>query len=114
MVLGLLIAVPGLLLAMAFLAVGAQALGVRASVAAAQALRSWGLLSLELQFSSVARSCPTLCNPMDCSMPGFPVYHQLLELAQTHVQGVGDAIQPFHPLSSPSPPAFNLSQHQSF
>ena len=65
-----------------------------------------------VQFSSVTQSCPTLCNPMDCSTPGFPVYHQLLELAQTHVQGVGDAIQPSHPLSSPSHPAFNLSQHQ--
>ena len=54
----------------------------------------------------------TLCDPMDCSMPGFPVHHQLLELAQTHVHQVGDAIQTSHPLSSPSPPAFNLSQHQ--
>ena len=65
-----------------------------------------------IQFSSVAQSCPTLCNPMDCSTPGFPVHHQLLELAQTHVHRVGDAIQPSHPLSSPSPPTFNLSQHQ--
>ena len=62
--------------------------------------------------SSVTKSCPTLCNPMDCSTPGFPVHHQLLELAQTHVHWVSDAIQPSHPLSSPSPPAFNLSQHQ--
>ena len=53
-----------------------------------------------------------LYNPMDCSVPSFPVCHQLLELAQTHVHRVGDAIQPSHPLSSPSPPAFNLSQHQ--
>ena len=67
---------------------------------------------LEYQFSSVAQSCPTLCNPMDCSMPGFPVHQQLLELAQTDVHQVGDAIQPSHPLLSPSPPAFNLSQHQ--
>ena len=52
------------------------------------------------------------CNPMDCSTPGFPVHHQLLELAQTHVHRVGDAIQPSHPLLAPSPPAFNLSQHQ--
>ena len=65
------------------------------------------------QFSPVAQSCLTLCNPMDCSTPGFPVHHQLPELAQTHVHRVGDAIQPPHPLSSPSPPAFNLSQHQS-
>ena len=61
--------------------------------------------------SPVAQSCLTLCNPRDCSMPGFPVHHQLLELAQTHHQ-VSDTIQPSHPLSSPSPPTFNLSQHQ--
>ena len=65
-----------------------------------------------VQFSSVTQSCPTLCNTMDCSTPGFPVHHQLLELAHTHVHQVGDAIQPFHPLSSPSLFAFNLSQHQ--
>ena len=65
-----------------------------------------------MMFSSVTQLCPTLCNPMDCSTPGFPGHHQLLELAQTHVQRVGDAIQPFHPLSSPSPLAFNLSQLQ--
>ena len=65
-----------------------------------------------IQFSSVAQSCPTLCNPMDCSTPGFPVHHQLPEFSQTHVHQVGDAIQPSYPLSSPSPPAFNLSQHQ--
>ena len=63
------------------------------------------------QFSSVAQSCPTLCDPMDYSVPGFPVHHQLLELAQTHVHRVSDAIQPSHPLSSPSS-ALNLSQHQ--
>ena len=62
--------------------------------------------------SSVAQSCPTLCGPMECSIPGLPVHHQLLEITQTHVHWVGDAIQPSHPLSSPSPPAFNLSQHQ--
>ena len=62
---------------------------------------------------SVAQSCPTLCNPIDCSMPGFPVHHQLLDLAQTHVMEFGcDAIQPSHPLSSPSPPAFSLSWQQ--
>ena len=64
------------------------------------------------QFSSVAQPCPTLCDPMDCSMPGFPVHHQLPEFTQTDVHGVGDAIQPSHPLLSPSPPTFNLSQHQ--
>ena len=65
-----------------------------------------------VQFSSDAQSCPTLWDPVDCSTPGFPVYHQLPELAQTHVHRVSDAIQPSHPLLSPSPPAFNLSQHQ--
>ena len=66
----------------------------------------------QTQFSSVAQSCPTLCNPMDCSTPGLPVHHQLPEFTHTHVHWVHDAIQPSHPLSSPSPPAFNLSQHQ--
>ena len=63
-------------------------------------------------FSLITQSCPTLCDPMDCSIPGFPVHHQLSELAQIHVHRVSDAIQPSHPLSSPSPPAFNISQHQ--
>ena len=67
---------------------------------------------LSVQFSSVAQSCPTLWNPMNCSMPGLPVHHQLLEFTQTHVHWVGDAIQLSHPLSSPSPPAPNPSQHQ--
>ena len=57
--------------------------------------------------------CPTLCDPMDCSMPGFPELHCLPEFAQTHVHPVSDGIQPSYPLSSPSPPALNLSQHQS-
>ena len=65
------------------------------------------------QFSSVAQSCLTLCDPMDCSTPGFPVHHQLLEPTQTHVHCISDAIQPSHLLSYPSSPAFNLSQHQS-
>ena len=65
-----------------------------------------------VQFNSVAQSCPALCNPINHSMPGLPVHHQLLESTQTHVHWVGDAIQPFHPLPSPSPPALNLSQHQ--
>ena len=65
-----------------------------------------------VRFSSVAQLHPTLCDPMDCSTPGFLVRHQLPELTQTHVHRVGDAIQPSHPLSSPSPPTFNLSQHQ--
>ena len=65
-----------------------------------------------VQFSSVTQACQTLSYPMDCSVPGLLVHHQLSELAQTHVHQVGDAIQPFHPLSSPSPPTFKLSQHQ--
>ena len=64
------------------------------------------------QFSSVAQSCPTLCDPMNCSSPGLPVHHQRPESTHTHVHWVGDAIQPSHPLLSPSPPALNLSQHQ--
>ena len=64
-----------------------------------------------VQFTSVAQSCLTLCDPMDCSMPGHPVHHQLPEFTQTHVRWVGDAIQPSCPLSSPPPPAPNLSQH---
>ena len=70
--------------------------------------------NISIQFSSVAQSCPTLCHTMDCSTPGFPVHHQLQELTQTHVYRVGDAIQPSHPLSFPSPPAFNLSHHRVF
>ena len=66
----------------------------------------------ELQFSSVTQLCLTLCDPMDYSMPSLPVHHQLPEPTQTHVHWVSDAIQPSHPLSSPSPPAFNLFQHQ--
>ena len=69
------------------------------------------ILSL-FPFSSVTQLCPTLCDPMDCSTPGLPVHHQLPEFTQTHVHWVGDAIQPSHPLSTPSPPALNLSQHQ--
>ena len=61
---------------------------------------------------SLAQSCPTLCNPTSCSMPGFPALHYLLEFTQTHVHWVGNAIQPSHPLSSSSPPAFSLPQHQ--
>ena len=64
------------------------------------------------QFSSVAQSCPTLWDPMDCSTPGLPVHHQLLEFTQTHVHRVCNAIQPSHPLLSSSPPAFNLAQQQ--
>ena len=73
------------------------------------------ILSYEIfkrSVSSVSQSCPTLCEPMDCSMPDFTVHHQLPELAQTHVHRVSNAIQPSHPLLSPSLPAFNLSKHQ--
>ena len=66
------------------------------------------------QFSLVAQSSPTLCDPMDCSTPGFPVHHQLSELAQTHVHQVADAIQPSYPMLSPSPPAFNLASIRVF
>ena len=68
---------------------------------------------LYFQFSSVAQSCPTFCDPMNCSTPGLPVHHQLPEFTQTQFHRVGDAIQPSHPLSSPSPAAPNPSQHQS-
>ena len=71
------------------------------------------LFILSVQFSSVAQSCPTNCDPMNRSTPGLPVYHQLPEFTQTHVHQVSDAIQPSHPLSPPSPPAPNPSQHQS-
>ena len=71
------------------------------------------MLGPSVQFSLVAQSCPTLCDPMNRSMPGLPVHHQLLEFTQTHAHRDSDAIQPSHPLSSPSPPAPNPSQHQS-
>ena len=70
------------------------------------------LLFSSVQFSSVTQSCPTVCDPMNYSMPGLPVHHQLPEFTQTHVHWVGDAIQPSHPLLSPSPPVPSPSQHQ--
>ena len=70
------------------------------------------IITISFQFSSVTQSCPTLCDPMNRSTPGLPVHHQLPEFTQTHVHRVGDAIQPFHPLSSPSPSALNLSKHE--
>ena len=75
----------------------------------------WYIYTMEysVQFSSVAQSCPTLWDPMNRSTPGLPVHHQLPEFTQTHIHRVSDAIQPSHPLSSPSPPAPNPSQHQS-
>ena len=72
----------------------------------------WNSGLTDQSVSLIAQLCPTLCNPTDCSTPGCPVLHYLLEFTQTHVRRVGDAIQPSHPLSSPYPPAFNLSQHQ--
>ena len=90
-------------------------------VTQAEAVNAVGVLPLwetlssgncSLQFSSVAQSCLILCNPMNWSTPGLPVHHQFPESTQTHVHWVSDAIQPSHPLSSPSPPALNLSQHQ--
>ena len=78
-----------------------------------QLFLSWNIPEGELGFiSSVAQSCPTLCDPMNHSTPSLPVHHQLSEFTQTHVHWIGDAIQPSHPMSSPSPPALNLSQHQ--
>ena len=71
------------------------------------------MVFFEIHFSPVTQSCPTLCDPKDCSTPGFRVHHQLSELTQTHVHWVSDAIQPPHSLSCPFPPAFNNSQHQS-
>ena len=73
-----------------------------------------GTIQPLVQFSSVAQLCPTLCDPLNHSMPGLPVHHQLLEFTQTQVRRVGDAIQPSHPLSSPSPPAFNHSSIRVF
>ena len=76
-------------------------------------VQRWVFLLITLQFSSVqSLICVRLCDTMDCSMPGLPVHHQLLELTQIHVYRVRDDIQPSHPLLSPSPPAFNLAQHQ--
>ena len=68
--------------------------------------------NMSVHFSLVAQLCLALCNPIDCSTPGFPVHHQAPEFTQTHVHWISDDIQPSHPLSSPSPPTFNLSQHQ--
>ena len=70
------------------------------------------MASGSIQFSSVTQTCPTLCDPRDCSTPGLPVHRQLPESTQTHVHRVGGTIQPSHPLPSPSPPALNFSQHQ--
>ena len=81
-------------------------------IAVQQKLTQYCKAIISQSLSLVTQSCLALCNPMDCSTQGFPVHHQLPELAQTHVHRVSDAIQPSHPLSSPSPLTFNLSQHQ--
>ena len=86
--------------------------GLRLNIQQTKIMASGSITSQQIQFSSFAQSCPTLCDPMDCSMSGLPVHRQLPEFTQTHVHWVSDAIQSSHPLSSPSPPAFNLSQHQ--
>ena len=82
-------------------------------ISSMQNLQKAELVKIESHFSSVTQSCPTLCHPMNRSMPGLPVHHQLPEFTQTHVHQVGYAIQLSHPLSSPSPPAPDPSQHQS-
>ena len=84
--------------------------GLKLSIQNTKIMASGPISSVQL--SSVAQSCPALCDPMNHSTPGFPVHHQFPEFTQTHVHQVGDAIQPSHPLSSPSPPAPNPSQHQ--
>ena len=76
-----------------------------------EGITRWYRWTHSVQFSSIAQSCPILCDPMNCSTTSLPVHHQLLEFTQTHVHQIGDAIQPSHPLWSPSPPNFNLCQH---
>ena len=93
-------------------AVAGLRLALNGSVLGVTHLRSHCLLCRSVQFSPVAQLCLTLCDPMDCSTSGLPVHHQLSEFTQAQILGVGDAIQPSHPLLSPSPPTFNLAQHQ--
>ena len=90
---------------------GSKKIGLNLNIQKTKIMASSPISSV--QFSSVTQSCLTLCNPMNHSTPGLPVHHQLVEFTQTHVHWVRDAIQPSHPLSSPSPPALNPSQHQS-
>ena len=87
--------------------------GVLQSIGSQRVWRDWVTKHSTYQFCSVAQSCLTFCYPMDCSTQDFPVHHQLLELTQSHIHWVGDAIQPSHLQLSPSPPAFSHSQHQS-
>ena len=89
-----------------------QAVGTNSLLYCHYTREQQGISLIMVQFSSVPQSCLTLCNPMDCSRPGLPIHHQLLEPTQTHVHWVGDAIQPCHPLSSPSPLIFKFSPHQ--
>ena len=89
------------------------ALDVNQEVSKAR-FKRFKLIPNSFQFSSVAQSCPTLCDPMVCNTPGFLVHHQPLEITQTHLHWVGDATQPSHALSSPSPPTFNHSHHKVF
>ena len=89
-----------------------QSAAVRSELIQVENSKLFLTYSSSVQFSSVTQLCPTLCDPMDCSTPGLPVHHQLPEFTQTHVHWDGDVIQPSHPLLSPSPPAFSLSQHQ--
>ena len=89
-----------------------QSSSVQFSPVQSSSAQSSSVQSSSVQFSPVAQSCPTLCDPMNHSTPGLPVHHQRPESTQTHVHRVSDAIQPSHPLSSPSPPAPNPSQHQ--
>ena len=92
---------------------GLQSMGVTKELDTTQRLNNNNITFRSDQIRSVAQSCPTLCDPMNCSTPGLPVHHQLPEFTQTHVHRVSDAIQPSHPLSSPCPPVPNPSQHQS-
>ena len=89
-----------------------QCMKVKSESEVAQSCPTTTIGNSSVKIISVIQSCPTLFNPRDCSMPGFPVPHQVLEFTQTHVNRVSDSIQPSHPLSSPSPPTFNLSPHQ--
>ena len=91
--------------------VESEKVGLKLNIQTTKIMASGPISSV--QFSSVAQLCPILCDPMNCSTPGLPVHHQLPEFTQTHVHRVSDAIQPSHPLLSPSPPAPNPSQHQS-
>ena len=97
-----------------WLVIEARPNAVKSNIAQESVMLDPWIKANSVQFNSVAQSCLTLCNPMNRSTPGLPVHHQLLEFTKSHVHWVGDAIQPSHPLSSPSPPAPNPSQPQVF